>query len=197
MIKKTRLLIFVVAALLPQVVWAASPLQTVETHVNQLVSILNAKSQTAPDDADKKKEAIRSVSDSLFDFFELSRLTLGRDWKSLNAEQQKEFVILYRKLLESIYMDRLLQYKDEKVIFKKETTLSKNRSEVQTDIVSVTGNIPINYRMVLKGDQWKVYDLIIENVSLARNYRGQFNSILSDGNPEKLLSTLRKKIEDI
>lgn len=194
--KIIHILLIVVAVTAPQIALAASPLQTVETQVTQLVSVLAQQSPSTSSGTDEKKAAIRTISDQLFDFVELSRLTLGRNWRGFNTEQKKEFVQLYRHLLEGIYMDRLLQYKDEKVIFKTETKLSETRSEVQSDMISANGNIPIHYRLVLKDGKWKVYDLIIENVSLARNYRGQFGSILSQGTPGDLLATLRKKVNN-
>jgi phospholipid transport system substrate-binding protein len=143
---------------------------------------------------EKKKAEIRSISNSLFDFTELSRFTLGAGWRRFDPQQRKRFVDLYRELLESVYMSRLLEYKDQKVIFKREVNLSDTRREVQTAIVTDNGDIPMNYRMIQKDGVWKVYDVIIENVSLAGNYRSQFRSILSQDTPDQLLSILSKKI---
>lgn len=181
---------------LPVIARAASPQQTVETQVNRLLAVLGDKSLQGPEGDEKKKEAIRAISDSLFDFNELSRFALGAGWREFSTEQRKSFVTLYRQLLEGIYMGRLLQYKDEKVVFGKATALSETRSEVKSYIAAAGGNIPIDYRLVNEGGTWKVYDLIIENASLARNYREQFNSILSKDSPEKLLSMLRRKVRD-
>ena len=175
---------------------AALPLQTVESHVNQLLAVLGDKSLNGPAGEARKKEAIRSISDSLFDFNELSRFALGAGWRNFSPEQQKSFVDLYRQLLEGIYMGRLLQYKDEKVVFGKESALSDTRWEVQSFIAAAGGNIPIDYRLVNKDGVWKVYDLVIENASLAKNYRAQFNSILSKNSPDKLLDMLRQKVKD-
>jgi phospholipid transport system substrate-binding protein len=196
MVKKICIWLLLIITTVSTAVYAATPLQSVETNVNQLIAVLSGKDPAVASDAEKKKDAIRSISDALFDFVDLSRLTLGRAWKDFNEQQQKEFVALYRKLLEGIYMDRLLQYKDEKVNFIKESSLAENRSEVQSEVVTDTGNIPISYRLVLKGTEWKVYDLIIENVSLAKNYREQFASLLSKGSPESLLGTLREKVKN-
>ena len=144
----------------------------------------------------KKKETIREISDALFDFYALSRRTLGSNWKKFNADQRQEFIKLYRKLLESIYMDRLLQYQDEKVKFLKEISLGDTRAEVQSAIVAAGGDIPIHYKMYRKDGVWKTYDLIVENVSLVGNYRAQFNSLLSKNPPEKVLDVIREKVKD-
>ena len=170
---------------------AASPMQTVETHVNRLLAVLQDHSQKK----ESKEEAIRAISSSLFDFTELSRFTLGRNWRKFNSEQQKTFVVLYRKLLESVYMDRLLQYKNQKVVMQKETALSDNRAEVLTNVVAAGSSIAMGYKMIRKDATWKVYDLVIENVSLVRNYRSQFSSLLAKNPPAKLLDILREKVK--
>jgi phospholipid transport system substrate-binding protein len=189
--------IVVAAALLwPVCVRAATPLQTVESHVNRLLAVLGDRTLGGPAGEEQKKTAIRSISDSLFDFSELSRFALGAGWRKFNPQQQKTFVDLYRQLLESIYMGRLLQYKDEKVVFKKATALSETRWEVQSDIAAAGGDIPIDYRLINENGAWKVYDIIIENASLAKNYRAQFNSILAGNSPDQLLDMLRQKVKD-
>ena len=189
-------IIVALVMLFPLHAFAASPLQTVESHVNQLLTVLGDQSLTGPAGEERKKAAIKSISDSLFDFEALSRFALGAGWRNFSPEQQKSFVALYRQLLEGIYMGRLLQYKDEKVVFGKESALSETRSEVQSHIAAAGGNIPIDYRLVNKNGVWKVYDLVIENASLAKNYRVQFNSILSNNSPDKLLAMLRRKVGD-
>jgi phospholipid transport system substrate-binding protein len=73
--------------------------------------------------------------------------------------------------------------------------LSNNQAEVQTKVVTSSKEIPISYNVILKGGTWKVYDVVIENVSLVRNYRSQFNSILEKNNPDQLLEILRKKVK--
>ena len=195
--KKIICAVILAAALLPPVSTRAdtSALQTVEQCVHQLQQVLGDKALNGTSGEEQKKEAIRSISGNLFDFRQLSRFSLGAGWRRLNPEQQKTFVDLYRQLLEGIYMGRLLQYKDEKVVFKNELALSDTRREVQSEVIRAGGNIPMDYRLVNEHGVWKVYDVIIENASLARNYRAQFNSILSKDSPEQLLDILRRKVE--
>ena len=91
-------------------------------------------------------------------------------------------------------MDRILAYKDEKVEVSREKLFSDTKAEVQSKVVAPSGNIPIVYRMILKKNNWKVYDVIIEGVSLIKNYRTQFNDILAKKSPDELLKTLREKV---
>ncbi len=90
----------------------------------------------APDGEEKKKAAIRSISDNLFDFAVIPKYALGPHWKQFNPDPKKVFADLFRQLLEGVYMDRLLQYKDEKVIFKNETALSGTQALVQSQIAA-------------------------------------------------------------
>ena len=106
-----------------------------------------------------------------------------------------EFVDLFEQILEKTYIDKILDYSNEKVIFYKETMIPEDKSEIQSKIVTSSKEIPIYYRMILKDGKWKVYDVVVENVSLVQNYRTQFNEILSGGTPEQLLDTLRKKVK--
>jgi len=73
--------------------------------------------------------------------------------------------------------------------------VTENKAEIESKIITSSKEIPIFYRMILKDGQWKVYDVVVENVSLVQNYRTQFNEMLSNGTPEQLLETLRKKVK--
>jgi phospholipid transport system substrate-binding protein len=98
-------------------------------------------------------------------------------------------------VLEKAYIDRILAYTDEKIVFGRETMVSETQAEIQTKIVTPSKEIPISYRVLLKEGAWKVYDVVIESVSLVMNYRTQFNDILEKNKPEQLLEILRKKVK--
>ena len=102
---------------------------------------------------------------------------------------------LFEQVLEKSYIDKILDYSNEKVNFYKESMLTDSQAEIQTKIVTASKEIPIFYRMILKDGKWKVYDVVVENVSLVQNYRTQFNDILAKDTPEKLLEILRKKVK--
>jgi phospholipid transport system substrate-binding protein len=173
--------------------FAATPKETVETGVDKVIAKLSEpgfKGQAKDVQISQLSELINTI----FDFEELSIRTLGREWKKMNAEQQKEFVQLFRELLQGVYADRLLAYSDQKIIFDKETMLKKGRAEVQSYLQTSDGKkIPLFYRLTDKSGSWKVYDVIIEGVSMVKNYRTQFRQILAKDSPEKLLQILRDK----
>jgi len=181
---------------LSQPLHAGPPLDAVQANVNKVLEVLRDPALKAESAKEIKKEKLRLIYDRMFDDVELSRRTLARNWNTLNTPQRQEFVQLFRQVLEKAYVDKILSYTDEKIVFDKESMLSGNQSEVPTRIVTSSKTIPISYRMVMKDGVWKVYDVVIENVSLVQNYRTQFNDILAKGTPEQLLETLRKKVKE-
>lgn len=180
--------------LAPLKVYAGVPLDTVEGHVNNVLSVLRDPALAGEANKEAKAKKIEAISDEMFDYVALSRLTLGRNWKKFNSEQRKEFIKLYRAILEKAYMDRILAYTDEKVTFEKELMLSKKKAEVQTRVLTKSADIPIYYRVYLKDGRWRVYDVIIEGISLIKNYRTQFREILANNPPEEVLKILREKV---
>ncbi len=192
--KKTVAFIIIVFLMVPLCVYAGPPLEAVKTQLNKVLDVLRDSSLKGEAGKKVKREKIRNMSDNMFDYTELSKRTLGQNWSKLNAGQQTEFLGLYKKLLEDAYADKIIAYTDEKVVFGKETTLSEKTAEVQTTIITKKADVPIYYRMIQKGSDWKVYDVVVEGVSLVSNYRNQFKEILSNKSPEALLDTLRKKV---
>ncbi len=174
---------------------AGAPLDALQIRMKSLLDVLRDPSFKALPTQEEKKEKLLPIIDEIFDYNELSRRTLSRNWKKLTTEQRQEFTDLFSKLLGIVYINRLLEYTNEKVVFGKEKMLSKNKAEVQSKIVTSSKEIPIHYRLILKNGTWRVYDVLIEGVSLIRTYRSQFKRILTKQGPEDLLKMLRKKVE--
>jgi len=193
--KLLAMLIFSLAVLTlrPVPVFAASALETIQTQVIQALEVLRDPALKADSARATKEKKIWSILDRVFDYTELSRRTLGQHWKQFTPDQQEEFTRLFGKLLGGVYMDRIVAYKDEKVVFGKVINLSDKTAEVQSEVVRPSKSIPIHYRMILRNEEWKVYDVEIEGVSLVQNYRSQFREILTNKPPEALLKMLREK----
>ncbi len=188
------ILTIVILLMLPLQSIAATPKETVEAAVNQVLSTISDPAFKAKS-KDERIAIISSEIETVFDFNELSKRALGREWKKMKPEQQEEFVGLFRKLLQGVYADQLLSYSDQKIVFGKEIMHKKGRAEVESYIQTSDGKkIPLNYRLTDKSGNWKAYDIDIEGVSMVKNYRTQFREILSKESPEKLLDILRKKV---
>jgi phospholipid transport system substrate-binding protein len=186
--------LFMMFLIFPVNAIAGAPLESIQGQVNKVLDVLRDPALKAESAKEAKEERIWAIADDIFDYTALSKRTLSRNWKKLNANQQKEFIDLFSKLLGGLYMDKIMAYTDEKVVFEKESMLSENRAEVQSKVITSSAEIPIHYRLIMKNDEWKVYDVIIEGVSLIKNYRSQFRDILRNKSPEDLLEILRKKV---
>ena len=185
--------VLVVLNLSPVSASAVSPLETIKPQVDRALGVLRDPALKAESAKAAKEKKIWEILDNVFDYTELSKRTLAQNWKRLSPDQQAEFTRLFGKLLGTVYMDRIIAYKDEKVVFGKATNLSDKTAEVQSEVVQSSKSIPIHYRMILVNGEWKVYDVVIEGVSLVQNYRTQFREILMNKAPEDLLKTLREK----
>ena len=187
-------LMLVVVLMLPVHAFAGAPLDTVKTNVNGVLEVLRDPKLQGESGKKMKEQRIEAAAEKLFDFVELSKRTLGVNWNKFNPEQRKEFVRLFKTVLKDAYVDKITAYTNEQVNFTKEVPLSETTVEVQSSVATKGGETPIYYRVMKKESEWKVYDVVIEGVSLIANYRTQFREILANNPPEKLLETLRKKV---
>ncbi|HNQ18715.1 MAG: ABC transporter substrate-binding protein [Smithellaceae bacterium] len=175
---------------------ADTPLQVVEVNVNKVLDVLRDPKLKAPSAKEIKTQKLRVIYKGMFNEIEFSKRTLARNWNQFNSTQRVEFVELFEQVLEKAYLDKILSYTDEKIEFYKEILHSDKQAEVQTKIITSSQEIPIFYRLILTDSTWKVYDVVVENVSLVQNYRTQFNDILAKNNPEYLLEILRKRVKE-
>ncbi|MCK4603219.1 MAG: ABC transporter substrate-binding protein, partial [Deltaproteobacteria bacterium] len=174
---------------------ADGALDFVRTSVDAVLTILRDPACKEESTKEVQRQKLRTIVETLFNYDEISRRALGRNRKAFTPEQMDEFSDLFGRFLEKIYLDKIQDYTDEKVIYDgKAIMLSENKAEVETNIVTASKQIPINYRVVFQHEEWRGYDVIIEGVSLVRNYRSQFNKILQKKTPEDLLQQLRDKV---
>jgi phospholipid transport system substrate-binding protein len=174
--------------IIPLTTYAGDPTDTVKAHVEEVLNVLKTSAAE-----ESKKADIRNIAGRMFDFSSMSKATLGKNWKNLDKDQRSEFIRLLRSMLENAYISKMLGYTDEKAVFIKERSLSETRVEVQSNLVTGNTEIPMHYRMLRLDNQWKVYDMNIEGVSLIKNYRSQFREILAKQSPEELLQIMRNK----
>lgn len=191
----TGLIVILVLLIFSVPVYAGVPLNTVQKSVNDVLDVLRNPKLKPESAKEIKKEKLRVIYKSMFDEIEFSKRTLTRNWNNFTPAQRTEFVNLFEQILENSYADKILSYTNEKVEFYKEEMKSDTQAEVQSKIITSSKEIPIFYRVILKDGKWKVYDVVVENVSLVQNYRTQFSDILAKDKPEQLLEILRKKVK--
>ncbi|MDD2671984.1 MAG: ABC transporter substrate-binding protein [Syntrophales bacterium] len=191
------LLLILVCVTAPLPAYAGPPTEAVRANVDKVLNVLRDPALKPESAREKKKKRLEAIYEVMFDEIELSRRTLGLNWNKLTPDQRREFVHLYRQVLENAYIDKILSYTNEKIVFTREIKISENQAEVQTRIITSSREVPISYRVIRKDGAWRVYDVIVENVSLVRNYRSQFNQILSKNTPPQLIEILRKRVKQI
>jgi phospholipid transport system substrate-binding protein len=133
------------------------------------------------------------------DFAEMAMRSLGPSWKSQPPAKQQEFIKLFEQMLVNTYIDRVDTYAcgDEKVIYDGES-IDGNNGVVKSRVTNHKGReITIEYRLRLKNNEWKAYDVVIEGVSLVNNYRQQFSAILARESFDGLLNQMRSKVTEL
>ena len=184
--------VFAALALFPSLALAGEPQQTLQGSVDKAITLLRDPSYKDAAAKPAMREKLIATIQTIFDAKELSRRALATNWDKFSADQQERFSKAFLTLLQNTYLDRIEAYTDEKVNYLSEKLLAADKAEVATTVSSKGKDIPITYRM-LKADGWKVYDVIIEGVSLVQNYRNQFAQILMKETPDALIDKLTKK----
>ena len=169
-------------------VFASSPdpLEQLRPHVENIISIL--KDDKEPDKIDR----IMVVVQQRFDFKEMAKRVLGKNWRKLSSTEREEFVGLFTELLKYAYVSQVTTYSDQQVAFGKQRIKGK-RAQVETMVIDGPREIQVSYIMLLRSDQWKVYDIVVEGVSLIRNYLEQFRGILKSSNYSELTRLIKQK----
>ena len=191
--KKVLLIIFGVLIFgVPQAICATSPLEQVKVSVSQVIEVLRHGGLQG----EARRKVLSELIRSRFDFVIMSQRTLGQHWKKATEQEQAEFIRLYSDLLEASYIGRIEAYTDETVDYNSEK-IDGNRAVVATVVHSGNTAIPIDYRMVKQGDDWFVYDVVVEDISLIKNYRSSYGELVRKEGYAGLFERMRKKITEL
>lgn len=172
--------------------WAGSVTTEVKSTVDDVVGVLKDSRLQADAKKKERRERLRQIIAARFDFEEMARRSLGQHWQR-HAARKQEFVPVFTRFVQDSYVGQIEAYRDEKILYTRER-LENNFAQVDTKVLKSNGDeIPINYRLHSVGGQWKVYDVLIENISLVNNYRSQFHRILSSASFDDLLKKLQEK----
>lgn len=170
----------------------AGPSEQLKPTLDKLVAILTDPNLKGDAKKIDRRRKIMSTIKERFDFGEMSKRVLGSTWRKIDDRQKVYFTELMTKLIENNYVGQLENYSGQKVEFVGER-IKKNRAQVSTLIENNGAKLPVHYIMSKDNANWMVYDINIEGVSLVRNYRAEFNSILKREEFEGLVSVLEKK----
>lgn len=172
---------------------AGVPTDQVRGTVDQVLAVLQDPSLKPDNSQKERRDRLRQVIFARFDFAEMAQRSLGPEWRRRSPAEQQEFVNLFTDLLQENYIGTIESYNGDKVIYNRELQ-DQNNAEVQTTLTTRSeAAYSINYRLRLVGKDWKVYDVVIENISLVNNYRSQFSRVISRSSYEELVRTMKEK----
>jgi phospholipid transport system substrate-binding protein len=175
---------------------AGEPTDQIKQTTDKILSIITNPALKPPSKTAEREKLIRQAVDERFDWEEMARRALATHWAKRTLEERKEFVRLFADLLERTYKKKVEDYSGEKVLYEGETK-DGDYATVKVKIVSKKNkDIPVEYRLKKEGNDWFVYDVSIEGVSLVNNYRTQFNSIIVQSSYENLIKRLKDKAEE-
>jgi len=141
----------------------------------------------------ERREQLKQILFARFDFTEMAKRSLGANWRRRTPKEQEEFVRLFTDLLERAYADTIESYGDEKIVYVGER-LDGGYADVSSKVLTSKGEeFSLNYRAHFVGGEWRVYDVVVENISMVNNYRSQFNRVISNASYEELVRRLKDK----
>ena len=175
--------------------FAGMPTDQIKGTVDKAVSVLKDPHLKPPAKTKERRDQLRQILFSRFDFAEMAKRALGPNWRRRTPPEQEEFVRLFTEILERTYADLIESYTDEKIVYLNER-IEGGFADVGSKIVTGKGEeFSIYYKVHLVSNEWKVYDVVAENISLVNNYRSQFNRVINNASYEELLRRLRDKSE--
>ena len=188
-------IIIIFSTLVPVNIDAADsgPTFQLQSSVDKLFKVLQDETLKGVEKSELRHERIAEVVFMQFDMRRMAKLSLGRGWRNLNEAERDHFVDLFRKLLAKSYVATIDGYSGERLSYIKEI-IRGNKAEVRTLVIGNGKEIPLSYKLKLNNRRWLIYDVIIENVSLVRNYRSQFDPIMKKEGFAGLVKRLEKKI---
>ena len=132
-----------------------------------------------------------------FNFLEMGKRSLGnKHWKDISPEERKAFIELFGKLLENSYANKLESYSDEKINYVDEIVKGRY-AMVKTEVVRKNSTINVDYKLIESPREWQVYDIVVEGVSLIKNYRSQFGKVIHNDSFNTLMEKLNTKVKKL
>ena len=174
---------------------AGVPTEQIKTTVEKALVVLKDPQLKTPAKMSERRDQLRQILFARFDFTEMARRALGANWRRRTPQEQEEFVRLFTEVLERAYAGIIESYSDEKIFYTNER-IDGSFADVGSKIVTSKGEeYSINYKAHLVSNEWKVYDVVAENISLVNNYRSQFTRVIAHESYDELVRRLKNKAD--
>jgi len=173
---------------------AGDPFEVVKSGVEKVIQILRDPKYLPREKNQERVDRIREVVDPLFDYDEMAKRALGAHWRRRTPAEQEEFVKLFHEFLGKTYAEKIELYAGEKVSFGRET-IDQDFAQVESAIINAKGEpFAVVYRLHRTDGIWKVYDAVVENISVVNNYRSQFDRVINSSSYQELVKRLKAKL---
>jgi phospholipid transport system substrate-binding protein len=173
---------------------AGVPTDQIRVTVDRVLAILKDPSLNSAGAKEARRSELSKAILPRFDFEEMAKRSLGAEWRRRTPAEREEFIRLFTELLKNTYVEAIESYRGDKVVYRRETQ-DGDYAEVGTTVINHQGEeFTIDYRLNLAGSEWKVYDVVTENISIVNNYRSQFSRILGRSSFAELLRTISNKV---
>ena len=170
----------------------SSATEAVKGTIDDLIRALDDETLKRPERAEARRRAIESIIKHRVDYEEMARRSLGAPWSTLSHRDQREFVGLFVQLLRDSFAGRITERSDEQVVFLEELRDS-TFAEVKAQMKGRKIDTPVDFRLIRRAHEWRVYDIVIDGASIVSNYRSQFTSIIRDISYGGLVKKMREK----
>jgi phospholipid transport system substrate-binding protein len=176
-----------------------SPTVAVRTSSDALRKTLARRYPSWSPQAEAQESAASAVIDGIVDFQEIARRSLGPQWEKISGDARREFTVLLQRIIERSPFDKSLHIDPDSRIRYEHESIAEGDAVVSSVVTTSTRNgaatrHPVQYRLCLKGGRWRIYDIIVNDVSLVDGYRAQFDKIIARDSFDGLLRRMRKKL---
>ncbi|MFC1869297.1 phospholipid-binding protein MlaC [Thermodesulfobacteriota bacterium] len=195
--KRIIFVLFIILLALPSWSHGAQPLDLLKSSIDNVIGILGDPRYKDASLKDTQQKRIWDIIQQIFDFEEMAKRALARNWRSFTAQQKKDFSEVFGRFLGKNYLDKIQSgFEGEKIAYLGQEMVDDKKAMIRTKIIRRSTEIPVYYSMLMQNNSWKVYDVKVEGVSLMKNYRAQFGSILLKESPDQLIDRLKRKTEE-
>lgn len=170
----------------------SSPIGVVTDTVERVLAVLRNGDLS---EATRKRQ-VRAIVGENFDFAAMANRVLATNWRKATRQQRARFTSLFRELLTNTYWRKISGYTNERVEYQTQRMRSDTLATVNTVVQTDTVAIPVDYKLYYKNGRWMAYDVVIEQVSLVRNYRSSFQDIVHESGIDGLISQLQTKVAE-
>ena len=173
--------------------WGGSPTDQARQYTDQVVKVLQEPALKPTE----RQAAVRKVAIEIFDVSETARRALGRHWQARTPREREEFSRLFAELLESTYISKIDLYGGEQLKYVGESIDGDFAIVRATILRRQGGEVPVDARMLRRGERWYIYDISVQGISLVNNYRSQFDRIIQTSSYDELVRRLRTKLDEM